>query len=60
MVTLADTGKLGARGKISNIPVMFRKSQAVIDFIILHNVPFNVLIGFPALNLLDVVMDFKA
>lgn len=60
VVTVATGDKSGAQGKLTNIQVLFEQLQAGIDFIILENVPFDVVIGRPTLKRLGGVLDFKA
>lgn len=60
MVTVENGDKAGAWGRNFNIPVMFEKLQVGFDFIIMNNVPLNVVIGCPTLKPWVEVMDFKA
>lgn len=46
-------------GKTMNVPVMFDQSQARIDFIVLQNVPFHIVIGRPTLKRIGGMLNFR-
>lgn len=57
---MATGDKSGAIGKLVRVPVLFGKLQADVDFIVLRNIPFGVVIGCPTIKRLEDILDFPA
>lgn len=47
-------------GKVSDVPVLFEKMEAKLDFVGLSSVPFDVVVGRKTLKWLGGVLDFRA
>lgn len=60
MVTVAAGGKYGAFGKLTTVHVLFDDWHAEVNFIILRNVPFDVVFERLKINRLGCVLDFPA
>lgn len=60
VVTVATGEKSKATGKLSNVPVMFDELQAEVDFIVLEDTPFDVVISRPTIKRLGGVIDLPA
>lgn len=52
--------KSGVLGKVCDVPVQFDKVKARIDFIVLRNVPFDLVIGRPTLKRPGGILEFRA
>lgn len=59
VVTVANGSRSGVLGKVNCIPVLFESLQVYMDFVVLENVPFDVVIGRPTLKRLGAVLDFR-
>lgn len=60
VVTVATGDKSGALGKLIGIPVLLDTVRVNVDFIVLQNIPFDLVIGRPTLKRLGAVLDFPA
>lgn len=60
VVTVAPGDKSSAIGKLSNVPLLFGNLQDEVDFIVLENIPFDIIIGRPTIKRLGGVLYFKA
>lgn len=59
-MTIANRAKSGVLGKVRGIPVSFQNIEAQLDFVVLKNVPFDLVIGRPTLKQLSGVLDFRS
>lgn len=60
VLTVANGEKSGVKGKLQDVPVSFDGMTAGLDFVVLENLPFDIVIGRPTLKRLGGVLDFKA
>lgn len=58
MVIVATGDKSEAVGKPAGVTELLYTIHAKMDFIVLQNVPFDIVIGSPNLKKLDAVIDF--
>lgn len=57
--TVANGEKTGVLGKLNNLPVTFDDFPAHLDFVVLDNLPFDIVIGRPTLKRLGGLLDFQ-
>lgn len=59
VVKVTNGNKSDVFGKVVNVPVLFQQMEATMDFVVPTRVPFDLVIGRPALKRLGGVLDFK-
>lgn len=60
VVTLMNCKKSGVIGKVTNVLVFFEQLEARMEFFVLENVPFDLVIGRPTMKRFGGVLDFRA
>lgn len=58
MVTVADGSKSLVKGKLARVPVLLESLEAEIYFVVIHNIPFDLVIGRPRLKRIGGMLDF--
>lgn len=60
MVTMANGANSDGLGNVRDDPVSFRDLYALLEFVVLKNVPFDLVLGRPTLKRLEGVLEFRS